>query len=330
MSKTSTVFDQAGNAKNLASLLASGGEGQVFPLAGRDEILVKWYHPEVLHKRGEELRNKTEAMIALKHHFTKHAVSWPLLSVFNQQQQWIGYAMHRAQGVPLGRLAHAMTYTKHFPGLTRVDIVGYLRSLLRAIKVLHTCGVRIGDYNFNNILCTPGNNQITLIDCDSYQMEHQGHVYSCPVGSPDMTPKEHHGKPFSEIYRTEASERFSIAIVLFKCLMLGRHPYDIVGGDDPVSNLKAGRFAYGIGNSGVPAGPWFNIWSHMPHRLKDMFIGTFTEGSDNPAIRPSLADWEKALDIYQSEMAKGWHEVAVKPTQPKPKGYRGTRSLQQA
>ena len=31
--------------------------------------------------------------------------------------------------------------------------------------------------------------------------------------------------------RNEASERFSVAIVLFKCLMLGRHPFDVVEGE---------------------------------------------------------------------------------------------------
>lgn len=109
--------------------------------------------------------------------------------------------------------------------------------------------------------------------------------------------------------------------------MLGRHPYDIVGGADPVTNLKIGNFAYGIGNTGIPPGPWFNIWSHMPHRLKTMFITVFTEGATDPSKRPNLSDWKETLEIYGKEITKGWHKSDVRPSQPKEKGYKGTKPI---
>ena len=326
MTQSTTVFDPEGTPKALSKLLAGGGEGNVYPLVERSEILIKWYHPEVLQKRGIELREKTEAMIKIKNDFSNYSVSWPLLSVFDVKKKWIGYAMHRADGVPLGRLAHALAYQKSFPMLNRHDITNYLLSLLEAVQMLHKARVRVGDYNFNNILCTPGSNRVTLIDCDSYQIERNGRVYPCPVGSPDMTPKEHHGKEYEKIFRSEESERFSLAIVLFKCLMLGRHPYDIVGGEDPVSNLREGRFAYGQGSSGIPIGSWYNIWSHMPHRLKSMFINTFTEGAGDISRRPTIEEWMNELHIYLNEMNKGWHEVAIKPKKPKSKAYLGANS----
>ncbi len=329
MNCLTTIFDPQGVARTLGPELAKGGEGRVFPLQQYPDILVKCYHPEVLSKRGQELQRKTEAMLVLKERFRSHPVSWPLVNVFDDQRRWVGYAMRRAKGVPMFRLAHAMAYAKSFPGLNRIEVVAYLRSLLSALKGLHHQHVHVGDYNLNNILCQPGSDKISLIDCDSYQIEVGGRLFSCPVGSPDMTAKEQHGRAFSDVVRTEESERFSVAIVLFKCLMLGRHPYDIVGGDDPVNNLMAGRFAYGRGNTGVPKGPWFNIWSHMPHRLKEMFIHTFTDGADQPSTRPTLVEWDKALELYQLEMAKGWHEPAIKPTKPKSSEYRGSRQMAQ-
>ena len=327
MQSATTVFDPSGTAQALAPLLASGGEGQVFPLAGMPGIVVKQYHPEVLQKRGAELHAKTEAMIEMRENFANACLSWPRMSVFDHKRQWVGYAMRRAQGWPMGQMAHAVAYRKHFPRLDRIQIAAYMLSLLDAVRTLHRVGVCIGDYNFNNVLCNPDGAQVTLIDCDSYQMQHQGRTYLCPVGSPDMTPLEHHGQAFDKIRRTEHSELFSVAIMLFKSLMLGRHPYDIRGGEDPMSNLRAGQFAYGKGNRGIPAGDWYNIWSHMPHRLKEMFIVTFTEGAANPARRPALDDWSQALHLYLSEMNKGWHEVAVRPAQPKSSSYRGARSL---
>lgn len=320
------VWDAQGIAQPLAEALAKGGEGTVYPLSLRPEILVKRYHPEVLEKRGTALQTKIEAM---RHSSLRGQtnLSWPLISVFDDRQQWVGYAMHRIQGVPLFRLAHAKLCQKSFPDLDRVMLVRYLLRLIESLQGLHAQQVFMGDFNLQNIFCTPGSDQISLIDCDSYQIEVQGKRYPCPVGSPDLTPPEHHNKSFDKVVRTEASESFSLAIILFKCLMLGRHPYDVVGGEDPVSNLIQGRFAYGIGNRGIPVGAWYNIWSHMPHVLKNLFIQTFTEGATQPHVRPSLAQWHEVLSLYQREMEKGWHQTDIRPSEPKSKTYRGNRSL---
>ncbi len=65
----------------------------------------------------------------------------------------------------------------------------------------------------------------------------------------------------------------------------------------------------------------------MPHRLKSQFIQTFTEGAINPSKRPSLQDWNFALNLYREEIKKGWHETAMRPDKPKDKAYRGAQSV---
>lgn len=318
-----TVFDPQGNPRQLAPALAQGGEGVVYPLATRPDVLVKCYHADVLAKNGMALRQKVEAMIPLKTKFASDQLSWPLLSVFDAQGQWIGYAMRRIDGVKLHCLAHALLYKKHFPQLSRTDLVSILLNLIEQVQQLHAQQVMIGDYNLNNFLCDPVTLKVGLIDCDSYQLRVGETHYPCPVGSPDLTPTEHHGQSYAKIVRTPQSEAFSLAIILFKCLMLGRHPYDVVGGEDPVSNLRAGRFPYGTGNRGIPKGAWYNIWSHMPHRLKNLFINTFTTGAAQPDQRSTLAEWHSALTIYGRELNKGYHESAIRPNAPKPSGRRG-------
>lgn len=320
------VWDVQGIAQPLAEALAKGGEGTVYPLASRAEILVKRYHPEVLKQRGAALQAKIEAMRLLPLR-EQAQLSWPLISVFDEHRQWVGYAMRRMEGVPLFRLAHAKLYQTSFPNLDRIALVNYLLRLIEQLQSLHAQQVLMGDFNLQNIFCTPGSDQVSLIDCDSYQLQVGQKHYACPVGSADLTPPEHQNRPFESVVRNEASECFSLAIILFKCLMLGRHPYDVVGGEDPVTNLCQGNFAYGIGGRGIPIGPWYNIWSHMPHALKSLFIQTFTEGARQPSRRPSLAEWHEALSLYLREMEKGWHQVDIRPAEPKSKAYRGNRSL---
>jgi Uncharacterized protein with protein kinase and helix-hairpin-helix DNA-binding domains len=320
------VYDYQGKPQQLDKPFGEGGEAVVYPLAQRDDVLVKLYHPAELAKRGAALQQKVEAMRKVPALANQKGVSWPLISVFDNRKRWIGYAMYKGQGVPMFKLAHAVLYTRHFPNLDRERLTGYLISLVQQLKQLQHNGVMVGDYNLNNIICDPSSDRLTLIDCDSYQVRVNGQHFACPVGTPDMTPKEQHGSAFTELVRTKESEAFSLAIILFKCLMLGRHPYDIVGGDDPVANLKSGHFAYGIGNRGIPKGPWYNIWSHMPHRLKSHFITTFTEGADDPFKRTSLDEWLESLQLYRKEINKGWHEAAIRPDKPKTNVYRGNNS----
>lgn len=326
MTPTHQVFDRSGQPKLLDKKLAEGGEGVIYPLADRQDVLIKLYHPKELAKRGLLLQQKVEAMRSIATLSKHQGVSWPLISVFDQDQRWVGYAMYRAEGKTLFLLAHALLYKKHFPNLDRRQLVGYLINLVSHLKDLQAHGIMVGDYSPHNILCDPNSTKVTLIDCDSYQLQLNGRHFANPVGTPDMTPIEHHGASFANLVRTPESEAFSLAIILFKCLMLGRHPYDIVGGDDPVSNLKRGDFAYGIGNRGIPAGPWYNIWSHMPHRLKSHFITTFTDGAQQPAQRTTLEQWLETLRVYRNEMDKGWHEAAMSPTHPKSSTYRGSQS----
>lgn len=322
----STVYDLNHQPQALDEKLAQGGEGEIYPLRDRPQVLLKRYHPALLVKRGGALRAKVEAMRSISALRQDQRLAWPLIHAFDAQRNWVGYCMYRATGVPMFKLAHAKLYQQYFPGLDRRGLVGYLIDLVQQVQSLHAQQVMVGDYNLNNILCDPASAAVTLIDCDSYQIRIGGQHYPCPVGSADMTAKEQQNQQFDALERTPQSEAFSLAIILFKALMLGRHPYDIVGGDDPVQNLCRGEFAYGIGNHGVPKGPWYNIWSHMPHRLKTLFIQTFQEGADQPMRRASLAQWHEALTLYRREMDKGWHVTDIQPAQPKAREYRGSRS----
>lgn len=110
--------------------------------------------------------------------------------------------------------------------------------------------------------------------------------------------------------------------------MLGRHPYDVVGGTDPVQNLCNGKFPYGKDGRGIPKGAWFNIWSHMPYKLKSHFIQTFTEGANNPQKRTDIDTWLRELNIYLQEMRKGWHALEIRPDRPKVSDYKGNKTIE--
>lgn len=328
-----TVRSPAGESVSLSDTpFAQGGEAVVYAVPRFPGAVVKLYHPQVLEKRRDSLRAKIDAMAGapeLSRFRQRAGLAWPKFSVFDEGGQWRGYAMSKADGKRMNVLAHFKAYGEHFPGLDRPELVRYMLSLLGSIEALHQTGVMIGDYNPANFLCEPTSGTVTLIDSDSWQFTTTGKIFRCPVAAPDMLAPELQGKELGKINRTLESEHFSLAILLFKMLMLGRHPYDVIGGTGPVENIGKGHFPYGLGGGGIPKGVWFNIWSHLPYKLKEQFVRTFREGARHPAERTSTGEWIVLLKLYQREMARGWHDTQLKPAAPKAKDYRGSQSISQ-
>lgn len=325
---TMTILSTAGERVQLnPQPLAQGGEACVHEVPTFPNVVVKLYHPEVLASRGDTLRQKIDAMstdpklVPLMQN-NPH-LAWPHFSVRDEQGRWRGYAMHRVQGQPLNKMAHAMAYREHWPALDRMAVVNYLLSLFSTLEWLQQAGVMVGDYNPANFLCDTSSYRVVCIDCDSWQVSAQGKLFTCPVSVPDMLPPELQNKSLGQVQRTERTEAFAIAILLFKTLMLGRHPYDVVGGHGPVENICRGYFPYGLGGGGIPKGPWFNIWSHLPFKLKEQLIATFKEGAHQPQHRTTLVQWLELLALYRKELEKGWHDAALRPLQPKSRDYRG-------
>ncbi len=243
------VFNKAGQAQHLADEIARGGEGAVHTLVARPSVVVKLYHPELRARRGAQTREKINAMVAMRGSLDTSSLAWPAIAVYDDQGAWCGYAMSRAGGVPLAKVAHPMLYRKHVPGLDRSHLVRMLVGIVRTLGRLHDASVCLGDINLNNFLYDHASGVVTLIDCDSYQVTVGERTYPCLVIAPDMMPPEHHGVNLAQVRRTPESDFFSLAILIFRCLMLGRHPYDFVGGGTVVENLCRGHFPYGPGGA---------------------------------------------------------------------------------
>lgn len=319
VNKMNAVYDQNQEKQALAPLLAKGGEGVIYPLEQLNHIVVKLYFDEKLEKNAQLLQDKVNAMTAMCASF-KNNMAWPAILVFDEHQKWIGYAMPKMEGRTFRSLAHPMLYKKYAPNLNRCDIANMMLSWLEGIEKLHKSGVMIGDYNLQNFMWNPENLSVSFIDCDSYQIKTKDKFFPCLVGSPDLTAPEQHGRDFKTLERTVESEYFSINIILFLCFMIGRHPYDIVAGEDPVKNLQNGNFAYGRGNNGkrnIPKGSWYKIWSHLPYAMKELFITTFTKGVKDPSKRATIKQWKQVLRQYLIEIEKGYHNIQLIPDEIK-------------
>ena len=321
-----TVCDCRNVPKKLDVKLARGGEGAIYQLAENPSILVKIYHPAILRsKRAKALRGKIEAMLKFQAFKDDARFAWPRATIFNERGEWIGYAMRRVEGFSIQTLCQPQLVRERIPHWKRSDLVKVAGNFLDGIKKLHKNKILIGDINPGNLMINPKTAEVAFIDCDSYQVSAGGRVHACPVGIPMYLPPELCERGcFADITRTVEQENFSIAIMLYKILVLGRHPFDQVRGSDPVSNLKSGKCPLGTGaGCRMPKGPWFNIWSHLPYAVKSAFIKTFRDGHSAPAVRTSVGEWKEVIKRYEHNLRQGFHSDDLIPPEPKSSEFKG-------
>jgi hypothetical protein len=153
-----------------------------------------------------------------------------------------------------------------------------------------------------NILVAP-NSLLTIIDTDSFQIrDHRtGTIYYTRVATGEYLPPELHGMAFaSSDHDRYHSDLFALAILVFKLLMLGAHPYQARGSlveDAPTTleKIQRGYFPYGVLRSGIFPPAYAPPYEVVPAAVRTLFARCFVEGHRNPSARPAAAEWYRAL-----------------------------------
>ncbi len=322
-------YDESGALILLRNKLGSGGEGAVYEVFANPGLVAKVYHtpsagdPALQEKRAKlwEKQVKLTLMVANPpdtDNSNGHVyLAWPRTRLHNDNGAVVGFLMPR---VPDGFLPVINYYN---PSL-RQSQLGQLaassaintlllqisRNFAAAVHSLHQRGYIIGDINESNVLV---NNKglVTLIDCDSFQVrdERNGRVYRCPVGTPGYTPPEllSISGGFGEVDRIVQHDRFGLAVMIYKLLIAGAHPFDgrftgrgnLPEAPNQNAKIQAGYFAHtGRVIPYEPTPTQQRHWSGLAELLRDNFAGAFDAAPGNYAhiARPSAEGWLLSLD----------------------------------
>lgn len=276
----------------LGKALARGGEGTIYDL--EDGTVAKVYRREKLTVgRRDKLTLMTSQTLPIP------GVCWPQELLYDQEGNFVGYRMERAQGMELQRCAFTrQALERWFPQWKKRDMVQLCVTLLEKISALHRCGVLLGDINPRNIL-VKAPDQVWLVDCDSYQVG----GYPCPVGTVRFTAPEIQKQRFTTFLRTPGNEAFAVATLLFMLMLPGKSPYAQQGGDDLGEVIREMNFPYPCGENrseSTPAGAWRFLWSHLPRYIKEDFYETFQRGGTHSTeqTRLTVDQWLSAFRYY--------------------------------
>lgn len=280
--------------------IGKGGEGHVFEVCESPAILLKIYTEELASDKMDKLRYMTTMRQPAIYRFA----AWPLdLAIHNGRVE--GFVMNKLMGyVPLHMLFNPMDRKKLFPDKGYNFLIHVARNLATAFHSLHVEGLIIGDVNEGNILVNP-QGMVAFIDCDSFQIKNKDHYYFCEVGVPRYTPPELlSAKSFSQVVRTVNTDAFSLAILLFQILFLGRHPFagrnNSAEDFDEERAIREQEFAYSLKKQYKRLLPPLNSFDIAD--LSDGLITLFHRAFENQDQRPSPKEWMVALDIFSKDI----------------------------
>lgn len=296
--------------------LSKGGEGRIFEVIDKPEIVLKIYH----NTPNSSLEKKLQVMCRL-------AKSWsadfrqfctPPLDVIYDGNKIVGYAMRRLQGSfkPLQEIYDSYRGA----GISYPNKIRAAMNLCSLTYLAHKNGIVIGDYNQKNIGVAP-NGILSLFDNDSFQITDGGRTYRCIVGvMEEMAPeillqlKKERANLITvskDVYN-QYTDRYTMALHIFHLLMNGAHPFNreidasklpesqtVSSASIPVTEA-AMRKDFIIAHPKLFARPpkWVPDYNILSPKLQACFERAFVDGLDKPEKRPSPEEFFDALNEY--------------------------------
>ncbi|MCL9845885.1 helix-hairpin-helix domain-containing protein [Ralstonia solanacearum] len=304
-----TLFDAKGNAVRLRRELGRGGEGAVFEVEGRPELVAKVYHSSLSAIR----QSKLAYMASSVDQSILNYAAWPQETLHAKPNGAInGFLMAKVVNrEPIHKLYSPAHRKQDFPKAAWDFLLYVARNTAAAFSTLHAQGHVIGDVNQGNVV-VGADSKVTLIDCDSFQIRASNTLHLCEVGVPHFTPPELQGtSSFASTQRTENHDNFGLALLIFHLLFGGRHPFSGVPLRNDVGNqleadIKAFRFAYSrtARARGFDAPPNALTLALVPDSIGNLFERAFTESGAAPGGRPSAAEWVNSLDSLRTSTKK--------------------------
>lgn len=301
----------------LGRQLGQGGEGTIYTTGDPAGAVAKIYFAKCL---TAQRRDKLTKMVSADPGIP--GLCWPQALLYNGDGAWVGFLMPKAEGEQLARSVFFPAVMRKL-NWSRADVVRVAGSVAEIFAAMHRRGILMGDVNPYNILVQQSG-RVYFVDCDSYQFGD----YACPVGVLAYTPPEvvrrnrASGQESYSYLRTVEHERYSMAVLLFGIVMLGKLPYESSNSDqnDVEQAILAGAFPYPYsGSEGAgadarssvraPVGLWRQMWSNTTYQVKTAFFNAFTG-----VRRCTAEEWSGVLREYLRRIEQGHSSNQLFPT----------------
>jgi DNA-binding helix-hairpin-helix protein with protein kinase domain len=306
--------ERTGKIFNLSKPLSKGGEGTIYEVPRHPNLLAKVYHRD---KRNPERFRKLQIMVAYPpdnptDNLGHPSIAWPIELLREiTSNQLVGFVMPRVhRSLRLSEVYNPRARREKIPLFNYRYLVRTARNLCAAVQAVHQADYVIGDLNESNVLVSD-RALVTLVDADSFQVRdpQTGGVYRSLVGKHEYTPPELQGCSFTDVNRCPEHDAFALAILIFRLLMEGFHPFDgkyQSKGEPPtiVERIRKGYFPYANSYSIIVPPPPAPPFEMLHPDIQVLFLRCFDDGHRNRSVRPRVDDWLRALKAAEDELCQ--------------------------
>lgn len=293
--------DHLGNEIQLPTKpFATGGEGAVFDVVGRPNLVAKLY----IKPQSKERCEKLQAMARLCNPDLLKFAAWPTSTLHNGNPAAVqGILMPRiTDHKEIHNLYSVAQRKKDFPEADWGFLLHTARNCAIAFESVHKHGHVVGDVNQKNVMVS-NKGIVALVDCDSFQVKDGKRIFRCGVGVPEYTPPELHGKKFTDLDRETNHDLFGLAVMVFHLLMMGRHPFagvPQVSIDIPIERaIQDGLYAYTQNPTKLKPPPHVPPLAMLDTPTRDLFERAFRS-----LQRPTATEWRCVLHALMNGLQR--------------------------
>jgi serine/threonine protein kinase len=306
ITQQTSLRTETGEVIHLTRQLASSGEGVVWE-TDHQGFLAKVYHtstPERIAKLRVMVANPPYDPMLRQSHVS---FAWPKEILSTPEGEHVGFLMPAIRdSVKLSSIYNPRLRNRKAPRFNWYYLHATSLNVASLIESIHAKGYVVGDIKPQNLLV---NNRalVSVIDTDSFQIldPQSQKIYRCLVGSEGFTPPELMGKELSKVDQTELQDRYRLGVLIY-LLLFGDYPFKgkwIGMGEapNPVELARRGYWPFGSGSL-IQPGPSTVPLDIVHPELQNCFHRCFTDGHEQPHLRPTATEWSQALRLSISSL----------------------------
>lgn len=288
----------------LGKLINKGGaSGKIYLVENRPESVVKIFHNT---EKSATNRKKLQAMLLNKPNFqpveangTEYIqIAWPEALLDDEKGFCVGYMMPLINMDKAVSLDHLMQKAiRKRLGLSekyayRIYAAYNVASMVTA---LHKCGHYIIDLKPSNLYVYKENMLVAVVDCDGLSIKGEQTRYPAEFVSEEYIYPEGMNQTCEQM--GEEQDRFALAVIIFRLLNNGIHPFSGTPKDSSAdmltiqTRIEQYHYAYGLWPDKYQYPHPYSIHEYFNKETLELFERAFAKDG----IRPSAYEWQEHL-----------------------------------
>ena len=287
----------------LGDMINKGGAAGKIYLCNGSPLIAK-----IFHDRGKSSTNrqKLQSMMlnrpvfppAVKDKIEYTQISWPEAILEDGEGFCVGYLMpliHMDEAVSLDHLMQKAIRKKLGLPEKYAYRIFAAYNVASMVSSLHNKGHYIVDLKPSNVSVYKDNMMVAMVDCDGFSINGETTRYPAEFVSEEYIYPE--GMELSCAEMGEEQDKFALAVIIFKLLNNGIHPFSGTPRTIDDKNLtiqqriEGYHYAYGLWPDPYQAPHPYSIHEYFDKKTLELFERAFTKGHN----RPTALEWQEHL-----------------------------------